>query len=93
MINNLAIVVIEYYQKYISPHKGYCCAYSYYTGKPSCSEFTKQCIQKYGIIKTIPLFSKQIEKCKIVYFAEYEKEKNKKEIDKCNEMAGVCACL
>ena len=92
MINKLAIIGISYYQQYISPHKGYCCAYKHYTGKSSCSEFTKESIKKYGIIKTFPLFKEQIKRCQAVYFSEKIK-KPKKEIDKCNEAAGICACL
>jgi len=92
MINKLAILSIEGYQRYLSPHKGYCCAYSHFTGKKSCSEFTKLCIQKYGLFKTLPLFKAHIDKCKIIYIAEEHKAKEKK-IDMCNELAGICACV
>jgi len=90
MISKIAISSIKFYQVYISPHKGYCCAYSHYTGKKTCSEFTKECIKKYGVVKSYFLHKKHIEKCQIVYFSEIKK---KKEVDMCNELAGVCACL
>lgn len=40
------IKLIEKYQKYISPILGNNCKYY-----PSCSEYTKQAIDKYGAIK------------------------------------------
>ena len=40
------IYLIEKYQKYISPIFGKKCKYY-----PSCSEYTKQAIEKYGAIK------------------------------------------
>lgn len=40
------IYSIEFYQKYISRSLGNRCIYY-----PSCSEYTKQAVDKYGIIK------------------------------------------
>lgn len=40
------IYLIEFYQKYISRSLGNRCIYY-----PSCSEYTKQAVDKYGIIK------------------------------------------
>ena len=40
------IFLIEFYQKYISRSLGNRCIYY-----PSCSEYTKQAVDKYGIIK------------------------------------------
>ena len=40
------IMLINFYQKFISPGLGNRCKYY-----PSCSEYTKQAVDKYGIIK------------------------------------------
>ena len=40
------IKMIEFYQKYISSSLGKRCIYY-----PTCSEYTKQAVDKYGIIK------------------------------------------
>lgn len=40
------ILMINFYQKHISKHFGKKCIFY-----PSCSEYTKQAIDKYGIIK------------------------------------------
>ncbi len=55
------IFLIDLYKKYISPifHKlGYDCKYY-----PTCSVYTKQAIEKYGIIKGGFLGLKRILKC------------------------------
>jgi len=92
MLDKLAISGINGYQRYISPYKGYKCAYSYYTKGCSCSEYAKQSIENYGIIKSIPLINLRLKECRVVYFENKEARKNS-EVDACNEIAGVCACL
>ncbi|MDI9338047.1 MAG: membrane protein insertion efficiency factor YidD [Alphaproteobacteria bacterium] len=52
------VLLIMIYQKIISPHLGNHCRYI-----PSCSEYTKQAIKKYGPIKGIWLGLKRILKC------------------------------
>jgi len=64
MTDIIALKTINFYQKWISPYKGYSCAYKYYTNKHSCSEFAKKSIQKFGIIKSIPLINIHLKKCK-----------------------------
>lgn len=48
MIKKLCIRLIEFYQKRISPFLGHRCKYY-----PTCSEYTKQAIEKYGVLKGI----------------------------------------
>lgn len=50
--------LIKIYQKYISPSIGSRCKYY-----PTCSEYTRQAIDKYGIIKGSFLGIKRILKC------------------------------
>ena len=45
-MKKIFIYLIEKYQKYISPLLGNKCKYY-----PSCSEYTKQAIEKYGTLK------------------------------------------
>lgn len=55
------LFLIEKYQKYISPineHYNIKCKYF-----PSCSEYTKQAINKYGVLKGCFLGIKRIIKC------------------------------
>ena len=57
-MKRILIYIIEKYQKYISPILGNNCKYY-----PSCSEYTKQAIEKYGKIKGCFLGIKRILKC------------------------------
>ena len=55
------IFLIRIYKKYISPifaHLGVHCKYY-----PSCSEYTRQAINKYGVFKGMVLGIKRILKC------------------------------
>ena len=60
-MKKIGIILINFYQKYISKifhFKGVSCKYY-----PTCSEYTKQAIKKYGIIKGFFLGFKRIIKC------------------------------
>ena len=60
-MRKIGIQCILFYQKYISPmlhFRGIECKYY-----PTCSEYTKQAIEKYGLEKGILLGSKRIIKC------------------------------
>ena len=52
------ICIINIYQKYISKYLGNHCKYY-----PTCSEYTKQAIEKYGAIKGIIYGTKRIVRC------------------------------
>ncbi len=93
MTKSISIQIINFYQQKISPYKGYSCAYKYYTNKHSCSEFAKKSINKFGLIKSIPLIGSHLQKCKKIYLANINKKQTTKKIDWCNETAGVCGCL
>lgn len=54
----LGILLIEFYQKNISPSLGRRCIYY-----PTCSEYTKQAVDKYGIIKGSILGMYRIIRC------------------------------
>ena len=46
MLKKIFIRIINFYQKRISPLLGHNCKYY-----PTCSEYTKQAIEKYGVVK------------------------------------------
>ena len=46
MMKKILIKLIEFYQKRISPLLGHNCKYY-----PTCSEYTKQAIKKYGAVR------------------------------------------
>ena len=54
----LPISLINFYQKYISPLKRPSCVFY-----PTCSEYTKQAVVKYGALKGIYMGFKRILRC------------------------------
>lgn len=60
-MKKISIYFLTLYKKYISPifrEEGYCCKYY-----PTCSEYAKQAIEKYGFIKGSFYSIKRILKC------------------------------
>lgn len=54
----ILIRIIDFYKEQISPFLGARCKY-----EPTCSEYMKQAIQKYGALKGIFLGLKRILRC------------------------------
>jgi len=65
MINKSAIISIKLYQKYISPHKGYCCAYKVHHDDMSCSEYAKLTIEEVGIFRSVSKILNRFRECKV----------------------------
>lgn len=58
MIKKLFINIIKFYKEQISPFLGIHCKY-----EPTCSEYTKQAIEKYGVLKGSFIGLKRILRC------------------------------
>ena len=58
-MKKLVLKEIKFYQKYIKPIKGEgCCIYT-----PTCSEYTRQAVEKYGVIKGLAKGAWRILRC------------------------------
>ncbi len=57
-MKNLALILIRFYQKFISPLKPPTCRFY-----PSCSEYTYQAIARYGLLKGGWLGLKRLRRC------------------------------
>ena len=57
--------MISFYQKYISPVKGYSCAYRVLHNDLSCSDFCKNEIRLLGVLKGIKNTFKRFDECKL----------------------------
>lgn len=53
-----SVELINFYQKYISIFRKRSCVFY-----PTCSDYTKQAIQKYGILKGVYLGARRILRC------------------------------
>lgn len=64
---NLADFAIGAYQRYLSPHKGYCCAYRVHTGRRSCSAYARRVNQRLGFFALIEALPEQFSRCRVAY--------------------------
>ena len=64
MVNKFIKSSIKFYQRKISPNKGYCCAHAVYYGGDSCSEFGYKAINEYGLIYFITSMCSRILDCR-----------------------------
>jgi len=76
--NNILVktstIMIEFYQKYISPYKGYKCSHALVYGGCSCSNYGKYIIQEKGFYHGIILLKERFRKCSEAYtLIKYEK--------------------
>lgn len=63
MAKALALAAIRFYQKSISPRKGFCCAYAAHTGRGSCSALGYRAISRYGVWRGLAVLDARLEKC------------------------------
>lgn len=62
-MRTLALLAITGYQRYLSPHKGFSCAYREWTGACSCSALGKRVIRRYGVRAGIGLLRQRFDRC------------------------------
>lgn len=66
-MRSAALFAIELYQRYLSPHKGYCCAYRIYTGSASCSVLGYRAIRRFGLWDGLALLRERLALCGVAY--------------------------
>lgn len=66
-MKKIALAAITFYQRFISPHKGFSCAFHAYTGKSSCSTYGYRAIARHGIFAGVMLIRRRLERCGDAY--------------------------
>ncbi|MCP5283758.1 MAG: membrane protein insertion efficiency factor YidD [Burkholderiaceae bacterium] len=56
-MRQIAIALIRGYKRFLSPAKGFNCAYRVYCGRASCSTFGIRAIRRFGTYRGIGLLS------------------------------------
>ncbi|WP_179038528.1 membrane protein insertion efficiency factor YidD [Limnobaculum xujianqingii] len=64
LARQIATGMIKFYQQRISPHKGFCCAYRYMTGKDSCSGYALKVVQRCGVLALFSAMPRQFMRCR-----------------------------
>jgi len=65
MLRSGSILLIGAYQRYVSPRKGYCCAYRNRTGGRSCSSYAKCSISRAGFLGGLVLLNRRLRACAV----------------------------
>jgi len=59
----LALAAIRFYQRRISPHKGFSCALRVATGGANCSAYGYAVIARFGLLRGLGLLQRRLELC------------------------------
>lgn len=66
-LKSLALHAIRFYQRFLSPHKGFCCAYASVTGHASCSALGYRAIRRFGVWRGMGILDRRLVKCGVAY--------------------------
>ena len=64
VLRSVVLLGVGFYQRYLSPHKGFSCAHKRLYGGTSCSEYFRLAVQHRDLSDSIPLFQKRLRACK-----------------------------
>lgn len=95
MLTKSSLGLIWFYQRYISPKKGFRCAYRVIHGGTGCSGYAKQRIREDGIIRAIPDIRKRLTACKetaLSVRSRCEKGKTRRRARKRDGCINSCDC-
>lgn len=62
-MKQLALWAIRFYQRFISPYKGFVCAYRQHSGHASCSALGYRSIRFYGVWRGIIVLRQRLKRC------------------------------
>jgi len=63
LVAQLALCSINLYQRYLSPAKGFSCAYRVLTGRDSCSAYGYRVIARHGLLNGWSLLRRRLHAC------------------------------
>lgn len=66
-MKQLALAAIRFYQRHLSPRKGFCCAYRHYTGRASCSQLGYRAIRRLGLLHGLAALRIRLTRCGIAH--------------------------
>src|SRR5687767_12805933 len=66
-MKRIALKAIEAYQRYISPRKGFVCAYRVHTGCAGCSAIGWRAIRRFGLARGLGILRRRLYLCGVAY--------------------------
>ena len=67
LLASLALRAIRAYQRFLSPRKGFCCAYRRATGRDGCSGYGYRVIGRFGLLAGLALLRRRLRLCGETY--------------------------
>lgn len=61
------LAAISAYQRFLSPYKGFCCAYRAHTGRQSCSTLGFRAIRRFGILAGLAVLRRRTFLCGVAH--------------------------
>lgn len=77
--STLAIALIDAYRTWVSPYKGFRCAYGARGGKVTCSCFGLRVFKRTTPLKALGVLKKRLDLCRLAYEEHKEKKRRKRE--------------
>jgi putative component of membrane protein insertase Oxa1/YidC/SpoIIIJ protein YidD len=102
LLASAAVAAIVFYQRHLSPHKGYCCAYRVHTGRCSCSEFARRFVLRAGCWRMLHVLPRRFAKCRAAHLALAAQQEERRPGDRavnggaekcCAYVDGSLSCL
>ena len=88
----ISLLLIDIYQRRISPNKGFRCAHRAYFGRSTCSVYGKKAISKHGTFTGVKLISRRFKSCSMA-IQKIEEEVPKDENPKKKKDEDIAKCL
>lgn len=63
----LVLAAIRVYQRHVSPHKGFVCAYRLHTGRASCSTLGWRAVRRWGVWRGLAVLRRRLLRCGVAH--------------------------
>ena len=87
----LVLAAITFYQRRLSPHKGFVCAWRFHTGRASCSEYARRIVRRCGALALWAALPRQFARCRCVHAAQSERDDRHRHGSRSDRAAEHCA--
>lgn len=87
-----SLMAIGGYQRFISPHKGWRCAYSAHDLGASCSEYMKIMIREHGLFFALQDLPARAEACQAASWLPHPPDTSRPTVGECSDCADRAVC-
>lgn len=63
-MRSVVLAAITAYQRYVSPYKGFSCAYRRHTGRSSCSKLGYRAVRRLGVVTGLAVLRRRLDRCR-----------------------------